>query len=84
MESDKINKMFEGFENVIRLVNPSVPDLMFALSDILCHYAVQTGVPQAEFLKLLAAGYKENEQFKNEQEIKIINREIKDESNTTV
>lgn len=71
VDAQKINKLLEGIEQVFKLVDPTIPELLFSVSDVLCHYAVQAGVPQDEFLKILAKNYKEIEQLKKDEAVKI-------------
>ena len=71
VDTDKINKMIEGIENVFKIVNPDVPELMFAVSDILCHYAVEFGIPQDQFLIIMATNFKQVLALKEENSVKI-------------
>jgi len=71
VDVDKINKILEGIEKLFKVVDPALSELLFVLSDTLCHYAVEAGVPQDEFLKLIAQNYREVKTVKDQESVKI-------------
>ena len=78
IDVENVNKLIEGMELVFKKIDPTLPELLFAVSDVLCHFSLQAGIPEQDFLKILAKNYRDIKLSQEE------NKEVKNESTTTV